>query len=352
MASGLNTRLPETPAKWQKEAKSLSIDNESIHSDGQNSASKITFKQFMLLRVVFPELKDANKIREACIREGWLKKDNLNIASAFLEKFDHWKTYKKSVGFWSNVNDDHVKYHPGTFALALRYQRRSCQTSNKVVDTPNNIEFSPPQTRNKSARSRQAAVPDSPTPGALGPLDDLYDALPSTSDSQPPNPDDNLPKTPLSVVSLPSRSQMTPYSPIIDDPRFLKAVQDEQTVNYALILFLESITIHYPRMKAEWLPDRYQFVLRDSHAKKVYEARVDGAFLAKDKKPRMIVEVKPYSRWLQTAGPNTILMQEAAQMAAWIADSPPKTAPSGARPHRYDVCLVYSFVPPLTCSTI
>ena len=110
----------------------------------------------------------------------------------------------------------------------------------------------------------------------------------------------------------------------------LAAIEDEQIVNTALLLFLIAVTIHDPEVKGYWSLSRQQFRVSNQtsgpRAKKVYEAWVDGVLRKRgSNEVKAIVEVKPYLRV-----PNivAIRMQEAAQMAAWMCTSPPTTSRS------------------------
>lgn len=106
-------------------------------------------------------------------------------------------------------------------------------------------------------------------------------------------------------------------------PDFYQAAEDEQIVNFALILLLDS-AIHESDVKGHWSPYRFPMVCRNG-TDKLYEARVDGVFRrttdegSEISQPSMIVEVKANSRGHEAT---MVAMQEAAQIAAWIACQP------------------------------
>lgn len=112
------------------------------------------------------------------------------------------------------------------------------------------------------------------------------------------------------------------------NPEEFKQSQDENIVNMALILLLNTLTERAPEMRQKgyhWMPDRAAFKINDnrdrsaiSNTKKerILEARVDGHLRSGSGLSAAIVEVKPYLRkhkW------NEIQWQEAAQMSAHIS---------------------------------
>lgn len=301
--------LPRGPARWLQKAQELSAEKETIHSSGQSSASKVDLRQFILLHAVWPKNQDARLLRTACIQNGWLQQSSLDAAAEFLNGLDSWATYK---GYFDTpaAADGTVPYEQGTFATA-----RCCQvwtTEAESLNATAKVEFSP----RRASRFQTAAPPKTPTPSGTG-LSVFQQRLRGAL---------NIEGTPLTPASARSLGTMSPYSPETSGPRFWTAVRDEQTVNTALVSFLHALSIHYRGMRGAWRPDRYQFIVRDAQLNKVYEARVDGVFFDKDKRPRIIVEVKPFLRRAQGTVLCQIQMQETAQMAAWIAHSPPKAS--------------------------
>ncbi|KAH9884034.1 hypothetical protein F4778DRAFT_800536 [Xylariomycetidae sp. FL2044] len=114
--------------------------------------------------------------------------------------------------------------------------------------------------------------------------------------------------------------RLDPVSPAnLLDAAYLEVVSDEQIVNTALILYLNAISIHCEKVKADWTLHRKRFIVESNDAK-VYEARVDGYLRSRDNDVKAIVEVKPCIR---SENEVAIRMQETAQMAAWICSNPP-----------------------------
>ncbi|OCL14841.1 hypothetical protein AOQ84DRAFT_425314 [Glonium stellatum] len=95
----------------------------------------------------------------------------------------------------------------------------------------------------------------------------------------------------------------------------VKAANDEQIVNTALILLLNTVTMFHPSVHADWAIDRKIFHFGD-----FFEARTDGLLkIAGVEVPLAIVEVKSH---LREGNINQIQMQESAQMAAWLYNYP------------------------------
>jgi hypothetical protein len=106
---------------------------------------------------------------------------------------------------------------------------------------------------------------------------------------------------------------MTPTSPAAAGS--VPSANDEQIVNTALVLFLNSTTMHHPKVRVDWVLQRKIFRFSD-----LFEARTDGFLrMHQSDKVGAILEVKAYLR--QNNMPQ-IQMQESAQMAAWIFANP------------------------------
>src|SRR5262249_45241365 len=96
---------------------------------------------------------------------------------------------------------------------------------------------------------------------------------------------------------------------------------DEQIVNAALVLFLKAVTMHFVG-DVYWTFHRKAFRIGNGGKKNKpgYEARVDGYLCrCSDNKVMAILETKPCVR---QSHDHKILMQESAQMAAWISQFP------------------------------
>ncbi|KAI0424496.1 hypothetical protein F5Y09DRAFT_353359 [Xylaria sp. FL1042] len=270
--------LPETLAEWHAIAKQRGLQLESIHGEQlygatYKSASTIEFDQFLLLRQQ---------------QQQQPTQDSLSSL--------------------------------GLFALVRYYQLETEKEHEKNGLWRPKIDLSPIAGR---TRSRRAALawpswpPQTPTRvprvphGGQEEADILFGdlGLDSLSSSSPE------PSTPEMLETL---------SPALSDPDWVeaaefKAANDEQIVNTALLLYLNALSIACSHVQGDWTLHRRQFVVK-SQGKKVYEARVDGYLRSRNNEVKAIVEVKPFTR---SSNHQSIKMQEAAQMAAWISVDPP-----------------------------
>ncbi|KAI2626288.1 hypothetical protein GGS21DRAFT_530900 [Xylaria nigripes] len=101
-----------------------------------------------------------------------------------------------------------------------------------------------------------------------------------------------------------------------------QSTNDEQIVNTALILLLNALSMLCGDITADWTLERYRLILGNG-TKTIYEARVDSFLRSRTGTMKAIVEVKPCIRSRKLA---EIVMQETAQMAAWICSFPPKVS--------------------------
>lgn len=104
--------------------------------------------------------------------------------------------------------------------------------------------------------------------------------------------------------------------------------RDEDSVNMALVLLLDTVTICSGinkiagRQGLSWMATRQAFNVGPA-SNPVCEARTDGVLVTREHPPRTlaILEVKPFERNAGKMTRNRIEWQEACQMAAWISDS-------------------------------
>lgn len=95
--------------------------------------------------------------------------------------------------------------------------------------------------------------------------------------------------------------------------------KDEQTVNTALVVFLNALTIHFA-LSLDWTLHRKSFNAVFENA--VFQARTDGYLGDSYGTPSILIEVKPIGR---SAKLELIQMQESAQMVAWIKSDDEKS---------------------------
>ncbi|KAH7306016.1 hypothetical protein B0I35DRAFT_443701 [Stachybotrys elegans] len=301
--------LPRSPADWTIAATELALKNQTIHTAtlDMDSGSEIKLSQYLLLRVLWDEPKVASLLIDECkVNGGPVHKQMLNKAQLLLDQIASWKTYL----------EDSTSGSEGTFALVRYYQ---------------NLSMKPPKDKpdNSGVLNKVAFSPTSPAVARAQP--------PSSQPTTPPAQTSGVDDLPRELQGLflgsPWSNVSTSYP--IGGKKAINytAIEDEQIVNTALLLFLNALTLHFPNeVKGEWTLRRHPLRMKSNSNPKVYEARVDG-FLRlnnEEREPAAIVEVKPFLRERTDAISRDIRMQEAAQMAAWVSEFPPVMASTKA----------------------
>lgn len=314
-------KLPENQKKWETYAEQHGVLHMNIHSlDLVDSASKIKDKQFYALRVLWQKQRDLPSGQVLC-DERFLPE-----ARRFLREKQAWTDYltdiRKSIGSSSLSTLEDI----GTFSL-VRYNQMLTHlspladpnnpvTNDQIDSFQRKVVPSPIAHRTRSHQPNLVPPesPKTPTPAPRiqterEPLDmtQLSSSLCEIEESQ------------LSVVSQDSNIPPSPESPA--NAAETLPSEDEQIVNMALILFLNCVTIHHPKIKRggssspRWTMKRLQLRFGS------WEARTDGfLMMASDKNEvRAILGTKPYVR---DQNSNGIQKQESAQMAAWIYQCP------------------------------
>ncbi|RMD45099.1 hypothetical protein DV735_g44, partial [Chaetothyriales sp. CBS 134920] len=278
--------------------------------EAPSSASKISMPQYLLLRAIF-STKGTTALKSVCKKPGAgekiVSKEIWSESENYLKGLTSWKTYLASI-----TGSPHQE---GTFALVRYYQQLTNETRNdpSEEDLMSKVTFSPRPVRKTTNRYASRPEPETPTRSTK-----LKEQESSPSDLI--ERVENLDMTPSDNASSPS--ELGDMSPISADMAInYKAIEDEQIVNTALVLFLNAVTLHYTNISSEWTLYRRPFTVQKVNRQKVYEARVDGLLRSKGSQARAqaLIEVKPYVRR------NNTRMQEAAQMAAWIAEDPPRS---------------------------
>ena len=297
------------------------------------SASKMSFEQFLLLRVIATERKGCLEFYDECEKGRHITPEAMNLAKSFLDSYGSWQRYLDQVR--ENVSleakETHSSVVEGTFALVLHYQRRSLGMDKlPPADEPLAKVIIAEAPRVTRASAAKAANPQTPTrkerhasyaENVTGEeLDDIY-AIGLE--------DLGINETPTTTTSE-KIGKLSPYSPVSGiQAKGYKAIEDEQIVNSALILLLQALSLHHPSVRGEWSLYRQGFILRDTSKEKIYEAQVDGVFRnTASAAPTMIAEVKPYVRQSSVTVYDKIRIQEGAQLAAWIGTQGPLTGPN------------------------
>lgn len=293
--------LPTSMRKWQQLVKVEKAENKSIHDTNLNSASQIGLEQFLMLRVLWDCQWDekAVDLRKFGLDE-WLDE-----ATDFLNGHKSWKHYCKSFG-------SH-KIPEGSFALARFYQRQTIRGpddatfKSDVLISPRSRVSGHTRSQTELARKRLANLSLTPTKSTKG---GILIANPHQDEDEDEDEDEDDYDT-----------EESPPEPLSYGPPELlhlnfPKTKDEQIVNTALIDFLNAFIIHLDDFPVEWTLYRKPFnaVFKSSE----FEARTDGC-LEDSTRTYAIVEVKPMMRRFKL---EPILMQEAAQMVAWITSEP------------------------------
>lgn len=318
--------LPKTTREWSNLVAELELENQSIHTYCYaDSGSKISLKQFFLLRVLRAK-KRAEQVLGASEFRGWELDRHLETSREFLKEVPGWDQYISSYhrslaelqsGRFSSL---------GIFSLVRLYQLNVGAVDASSEGATNKVAFTPIAMRTRARTG--GAEPRPTTPVTPTPSSRSW-KTPETGNDYGISGDEDMSilEKDLSALSLsgntPRKIDISPQSPLTEDfARILKDASDEQIVNMALLVFLDAIVIHCPLVKTDWTPERRGFTVKDRRQSKVYEARVDG-FLRhriRDDEILAIIEVKPYAR---EGRADAVRMQEGAQVAAWISQHPP-----------------------------
>ncbi|RDW84145.1 uncharacterized protein DSM5745_04471 [Aspergillus mulundensis] len=307
----INLSLPSTIELWKKRVEELGIQNLSLHTSKHTSASGIQERQYLLMRVLWIEVKGKAFDWDLSGLKEWQEE-----ADDRLSKYNSWRTYRESLRS--------PQIPESSFAVAQLCQRqaegiRSEDMRPSVAVTPvkhryntrlnpTDPEFAKGQPPLKGFRERlqdmkiSATTPQTPT-GKL--LEDEYDDGPP--DTEP---------SPYTVVS--------PGEPELQSLMW-PPTKDEQIVNAALVNYLIALTVH-TGLPLEW--SFHRIALKADFEHTSYEARTDGYLEVvsgsmssnnEEKRVRALIEVKAARRYKK---PNPICMQEAAQAVAWLKSYP------------------------------
>jgi hypothetical protein len=327
-------KLPATETRWKSLIAASHPElqyHELLPAIPMSSASKMTFDQFLLLRVIWKKARPPADLWQECTRGVYTTPEVAQQAKDFLSRLKSWKPYLEMIGnntpFKKTLRDPEERppmnvavpefpEKPQVFATAL-HQQRCCEKLRTPMDEdnlPSKVDVAPAPPSHPVAASMAALSinPQTPTRQRADDMDlgddfDLYvSQTPGTGYT------DRL-------------NNLSPVAPISNEEGInYAAVEDEQVVNSALISFLQAITLYHPYVQGEWDYFRHPFVMKSNLNEKIYEARVDGLFRTYGfSNPRMIVEVKPFLRYLSLPVLDKIRIQEGAQMASWIAQHPP-----------------------------
>lgn len=328
--------LPHASAPWKRSAEEHGVLKMNICDlENFDSASKIKDRQFFALRALWQV--HPNLVFGYQLFDERFYKD----AQEFLGEKRAWRDYLKHIKNNVGSNDLRTTSDIGTFSL-VRYNQMLASlspmadpkydvtsadadsTRPKVVLSPSPISH---RTRGRQPIPARPGTPQTPTPMPDVPTEEELFNMTEFNTPLREIEESSLYTIPRGSNFVPSRE--SPAKAAENSPS-----EDEQIVNMALILFLDSVTIYHSKVieggsnSPRWTIKRLQLefgkrkVMTDGQLDCVkWVARTDGYLrMASDKdEVRAILETKPFVRNRRLA---EIQKQETAQMAAWIFKYP------------------------------
>ncbi|EGX88238.1 hypothetical protein CCM_08281 [Cordyceps militaris CM01] len=303
--------LPDSKKTWCRQVEAHGLEDDTLFTITQlNSASKIGLPQFLMLQVLYRRIQPISKL-EKLFQDGAVTAENWTAAKTCLASCQQYQGYIHSIFSGEAVI--------GSFAPARLYQKQSSELIEQPDSSPE-VDSSKIFLPKRVTRSQTRAERGSPTPKSSAVETEEFAKLALHTPKQPSGAGDGFSSssagTPSSYLYSPNNG--TPIPPSVAD-KVYRFIEDEQIVNFSLIVLLDTLIMMCPAVKGSWSPYRCPFSVRDAGVE-IYQARVDGVFRPQHDRPgNMIVEVKPHSRHVNQMD---VSMQESAQMAAWIADYP------------------------------
>ncbi|GAQ40819.1 hypothetical protein AtubIFM55763_006893 [Aspergillus tubingensis] len=295
--------VPATAAQWVEMAKKKGVLNQSIYEEELFCASKITLRQYLLLRVLRKRSYRTKLDPKRLGLEPWMDR-----AKDMLRSYPSWNTYRES--FRGNPKE-------GNFFLVKNSQAEAAKVKSDEVSAK--VIFSPvaKRTRQSTRERREQREQPHTTPSRLNPSsfekltinDDTTAAAPATPANEGNHDVFSEPASASTGGSLGPEEIMNEMYPPVDD---------EQIVNVALVNLLQAITDYFPSLGSSWTIHRKPLKAKFDDAE--YEARTDGYLRGKvDGEVRALIEVKAA---LRKHARFEICMQEGAQMVAWLKNHP------------------------------
>ncbi|ATY66354.1 hypothetical protein A9K55_001212 [Cordyceps militaris] len=303
-------QLPITARLWRKQVEDHGLEDDTLFTIAQlKSASKIELPQFLMLRVVYDEGGTLSDLEEL-FADGAVTAENWKAAKASLDSCREYQDYIKGIFAGKQIL--------GSFGLARLYQMRSSELISES-DSGRGVDSSKISVQKRITRSQTQAERGSPVSKSKEAIARELAKLAFHTPKQPSGGGSSSSSGETAPSYLFSPTSGTPIPPSVAD-KVYRFIEDEQIVNFSLLLLLDVLTLICPAVRGFWSPYRSPFLVRDAGVE-IYEARVDGVFRPQRDRPgNIIVEVKPHSRAEQNDV--DVSMQESAQMAAWIADYP------------------------------
>ena len=296
--------LPSTPEQWSKEAGKCGVLDQSVHELLKvDSASKIGLEQYYSLRVLW--VIRPHTLPDATILGFSRDDDDYLEARSFLKQgFTSWQTYLGEIQANPGYSSMKKRQDIGAFSNVRYYQQHVEPSWDEYeISTEANIESVPSKF---SPRRLRIAVPASIQSNTL--LTPPPKAQNSLGKGSPSYLDSSINDT--SLISFNPPSPQTPATAQMTAP-----AEDEQIVNVALVLWLQTLTMFHSDVQAEGLKWSIKRLKLNFGR---WEARTDGC-LRRKREIMAILEVKPFVR--ENYAPQ-IQIQESAQTGAWIRNFP------------------------------
>ena len=303
----------EDEKDWNALAKAQGVQGVSIYQlTKYESASKIGDAQYLALRALWKRNK-----------KGLLKPcdwglQGVETARQKLSELTHWKPFIEAVPLHVPVDEIlPITHDLGEFKL-IWYYGQLIRGAPSAPDNEDNLAFTPisKRTRSRTWQPDYQALLETPTRPCKTNLQcSLTEMSLENAQAQ------GLEITPSTIFS-----PATPEDDVDQDPDYdgsardvFPPVSDENVVNTYLVGFASLLTLSAPGISAHWSQERKGYKVSDKQGTKLYEARTDGhLFLSNGKESKAIVEVKAMVR----EDSSRVMMQETAEMAAWIHAEP------------------------------
>ncbi|KAE8153590.1 hypothetical protein BDV25DRAFT_149138 [Aspergillus avenaceus] len=303
-------KLPVDLRAWQTAVENYDLIGKTVHTAQLASGSKMTYAQFLLLRILWKTHLGMRLFRPPPVLEPYLVQADKLLAGS-----QSWKKYCSSI--------EEGQIPGGSFAIARYYQVKAANNKEHMrpdsFDTPVSKHHTRGNTRRKleeEFRKVQINITPSKRPTIVSrtPEQKEHDGdddgdndsvILEGSDVSEESEVPSIPVTPAALVPEELHQLMFPPT------------RDEQIVNTALVVFLNSLTIHFDAItRCDWTLHRKAFVAQFEAAQ--YEARTDGYLDDGKENPWGIIEVKPITRALFRQ--SRFQIQEGCQMSGWIKE--------------------------------
>ncbi|KAH8427081.1 uncharacterized protein LDX57_004799 [Aspergillus melleus] len=278
----LPKRLPIDYPEWQAAVEEHDLVGKTVHAAELASASKMTYAQFLLLRVLWKV-----HLRDQLSHLPSVLEPYLAQANELLSEFRSWAAYCRSI--------KNAKIPDGSFAIARHYQIKAA--NNRQHMRPDSFDTPVARQRATTRRHRGNLLDEFRTMG----VDDTPSKNPTSASQMPTfeesDDDDSLVQEESETESEVPSAPVTPAAQVSDELHNLMypPTKDEQIVNTALVVFLNALTIHFDVIKrCDWTLHRKAFLAHFEAAK--FEARTDGYLDDGNENPWALIEVKPVTR--------------------------------------------------------